>query len=153
MVQRVETLDLPVPLSVALRAPLPVSLLDLVIRKGLVEGLQGGAGVSHEGQAGVLVGVEVGDVYVDEANVGVLESGFRGRREVAPTGADPDDEVGLAGRAVGGGSAGGANSPEGERVVVEHSALAGLRLGDRDAGLFGEAPQGLRRIRVDRAPA
>ena len=38
-------------------------------------------------------------------------------------------------------------------MIVGHGALAGLRLCDRDPGLFGEAPQGICGFGVDRAPA
>ena len=90
---------------------------------------------------GELVGVERRDVEVDEADVVGGEHGPRRGGEVAVAGADADHEVGLGGERVGGGRAGGADRADRLRVVVGQGALAGLGLGDRDAGGLGERAQ------------
>ena len=100
----------------------------------------------------MFAGVEVGDVYVDEACLGILERRLGGRCEVGPAGAYADDEVGLAGRAVGCEGARRADGAKGARVVVWKGALACLCLADGDARAFTQAPQGLCRLRVDDAP-
>ena len=97
------------------------------------------------GRPGVLERVDGRDVEVDEARV-LGEQRARGGREVAPARADAEDHVGLARDRVGGGRAGGADRAERLRVVVGQRALAGLRLGDRDAGRLGE------RARARRSP-
>src|SRR5215211_3554535 len=150
--KRIESLDLPVPLFVQAGVLVPVLFVYLVTGEGPGECLERRPGVPDQRETGVFVGVEVGDVHVYEANPGVLESGLRGGGEVRPAGPDPDDEVGLAGSLVRGERARGSYRAQGTGMVVGHGALTGLRLADRDAGLFGKAPQGFRGLRVDHTP-
>ena len=90
--------------------------------------------VAHEGEASVLVGVEVRDVHVDEAHVGVLEGCLGGGGEVRPAGAHADNEVGLGRHAVGGEGARRAYRAQSAGVVVGHRALASLGLAYEYAG-------------------
>jgi hypothetical protein len=101
----------------------------------------------------VFAGVEACHVYVEEARLGVLEGGLGGRCEVRPAGANPDDQVGLAGRAVRREGARRADGAQRARMVVGQGALARLRLSDGDAGAFAQAPQRFRGLRVDDATA
>ena len=117
------------------------------------ERLEPRARVRHQRQAGVLEGVDGGDVEVDEAHVGVGEEAARRGREVAPARADAEHDVGLARDRVRRRGAGGADRADGLRVVVGQRALAGLGLGHGDAGRLGELAQRLGRLRVDRAAA
>ena len=75
-----------------------------------------------------------GDVQVHEPHVRVLERGPRRGGEVAVPGADPDDHVGVAGQRIGDRRAGRPDPADGLRVVPADAALAGLGVGDRDAG-------------------
>src|SRR5829696_3037543 len=99
-VQGIEPPDLFVPIPRFAGVLLPVAPLYLVAGKRIIQRFERRAGVADEGESGVLVGVEVGDVYVDEARCGVLERRLGGGGEVGPAGAYPDNEVGLTGRAV-----------------------------------------------------
>src|SRR5215211_8582422 len=149
VLQRVEALDLPVPLPVGLLARLAVFHLHFVAGQGFEEGFQRGASIAYQRDSGMFMGVEVGDVDVYEAYVWVLESGLGGGGEVRPAGAYADHEVSLPGGTVGSQRSRRPDSAESEGVVVGHRAFAGLCLADRDAGLFGEAPQGIGGLGVD----
>ena len=94
--------------------------------------------VRDERDAGVLERVDRRDVQVDEANVGLGEQRTRGGREVAPAGADADDDVGLARDRVRRGAAGDADGADRRDVVVGQRPLARLGLADRDARLLRE---------------
>src|SRR5215213_6509376 len=139
MLQRVEPLDFPIPLPVALLARPAVFRFDFVPSQGFGEGFERRPGVPQEAQAHVLGGVEIRDVDVYEAYLRVLEGCLRGGGEVRPAGANPDHYVGLPGSTVGGQRSRRPDGAESAGVVVGHRALAGLRLADRDAGLLGEA--------------
>ena len=52
-----------------------------------------------------------------------------------------EHQVGLVGERVGGGGAGDADRAHAERMVVGSAALAGLRLGDRNAGALRQKPR------------
>src|SRR5215208_1365791 len=151
--QGVQPTDFPVPLPRLLGVLLPVAALHLITHNRIVQRMERGSGVTDEGEAGMFAGVEVGDVYVDEASLGVLERRLGGRCEVGPAGAHPDDEICLAGRAVGWEGARRADGAQGARVVVGKGALACLRLADGDARTFAQAPQGFCGLRIDDAPA
>ena len=84
------------------------------------------ARVGDQRQRGVLVGVELGDVDVDEAHVRVLERGLGGGGEVAVARADADHQVGLARGQVRARRAGHADGAQVLRMVEGQRALAGL---------------------------
>ena len=60
-----------------------------------VAGLDARTGVAHQRQRRVLARVKVCDVNVDEAHVGVLESSLGRGHEIAVSGADADDKIGV----------------------------------------------------------
>src|SRR5215208_1681843 len=150
--QRVEPLDLPVPLSRSFLSLLPVLAIHLEAGEQSRESFKCRPGVADECEAGVFVGVEVRDVDVHEAHPRVLEGGLRRCGEVRPAGADADDQVRFAGGAVGGEGARGPHGAQSEGMIVGHRALPGLRLPDRDACPFDETPQDLGRLGVDHTP-
>ena len=115
--------------------------------------LEPAAGVALSDHGRQLVGVDRGDVEVDEAHAGVGEDGLGGGGEVAVAGADADDDVRLGGQGVGGRGAGGADGADGLRVVEGQRALAGLGLRDRDAGGLDEGAQRVGGVGVDHAAA
>jgi len=82
----------------------------------------------------MLAGVERGDVEIDETDARVLERGARRGGEVAVSRADADDDIGLGGQRVSGRGSGGADPADGRWVIPGQRALAGLGVGDRDAG-------------------
>ena len=98
-----------------------------------------------------LAASSAGDVEVDEPHARVLERRPGRRGEVAVAGADADHDVGLAGQRVRHRRAGRPDPADGLRVVPPDRALAGLGVGDRDAGRLGEPAQLLGRLAVDHA--
>src|SRR5215211_929445 len=118
VLQRIQSLDLPVPLLVQAGVLLPVVPVHLVAGEGPGEGFDRCPGIPDQRETGVFVGVEVGDVHVYEANPGVLKGGLRGGGEVRPAGPDPDDEVRLAGSPVRGERARGSYRPQVTGMVV-----------------------------------
>src|SRR5215204_1457920 len=153
MIQGIEPPNLGVPLLRLAGVLLSVAPLHFVAHNGVVQYFECGAGVTDESDTRVLVGVEVSDVYADEARLGVPERGLGGRGEVGPAGAHTDDEVGLAGRAVGREGSCCADGAQSAGVVVGQRALPRLRLAHRDAGGFAQAPQRFGCLRVDDAAA
>src|SRR5262249_62242290 len=105
--------------------------------------LEGCARVGDQGQAGVLEGIELGDVDVQEPDVLVLERRLGRGGEVAQACSDGDHQVGLAGGDVRAGRPGDSDRAEVHRVIERQRALAGLRLADGDTRLRGEARQDL----------
>ncbi len=101
----------------------------------------------------MFVGVEFGDVDVDEADGGILEGSFGGAGEIGVARADADDEVCFAGGNVCPRCAGDAHGAKLLRVVVRERAFAGLRFADGDAGGFGEICKGARSFGVEDAAA
>src|SRR5439155_5832300 len=83
----------------------------------------------------------------------MLKRRFRGRGEVTVAGANADDQVGLAGSDIGAWRSGDPNGPEVLWMIEGQRSFAGLRLGNRDAGLFDETCQRLRSSAVDDAAA
>ena len=130
-----------------------VAFFDLAAGDGGLEFLERGAGVACERKRGVFVGVEFGDVDIDEAYRGILESGFGGGGEIGVAGADANDEVGFAGGDVCAGCAGDANGAKLLRVVVGQGAFAGLRFAGGDAGGFGEICEGAGGFGIENAAA
>lgn len=134
-----------------LPALLGVGVLGLVGRVDAVVALvqclgqrfEGGAGIGDERQRGKLVGVEAGDVEVEEADRRVREEGGGGGGEVGVAGADADDQVGGTGQFVGGRGAGVADAADVGGVVVAQRTLAGLGGGDGDPGGGGQCGEGL----------
>ena len=151
--QRVRALDGRVPVAGQARRLRSVAVVDRPALERGGQPLERRTGVGDEGDAGVLRGVERGDVDVDEPDAVGREQRPRRRREVAPARPDPDDDVGVAGDRVRGRRACGADRAERGRVVVRQRALAGLRLPDRDAGRLDEAPERVGRLAVDDAAA
>ena len=141
-------LDLGVPLGPQRGLPLAVGGFHGIPLQRRGQRSEGLAGVGHDGEPGVLARVEPCDVDVDEPDTLVLEGGSRRGREVAPPGADADDEVCLSGERVGGGGPGGADGPHLLRVAVRERALARLALPDRYAGLLAERAQRVLRAGV-----
>ena len=74
--------------------------------------------ISHDGNGGDLIGVELRRVDVDEPYLWVLEGGHGGRGEIGIAGADADDEVGVASQTVRSQVAGSADRAYALRVVV-----------------------------------
>ncbi len=101
----------------------------------------------------MLVGVDRGDVDVDELHVRVLERGPGRGGEVLVAGADADDQVRLGGDGVGRRRAGGADGAEGELVVPGQDADAGLGVAHRDAGQLDEPGEFLVGVGVEHAAA
>ena len=87
------------------------------------------------GKSCVFVGVEFGDVDVDEANVGILKRGFRGAGEIGVTRADADDQVCVASEDVCAGSSGDADCADGLRVIVGKRAFARVGFADGNSRL------------------
>ncbi len=71
---------------------------------------------------------------------GLAKTVWLGGGEVGVAGADADHEVGLTGERVGGAVAGRADAADGHPVVEVDRALAGLGVGDRDAGRLRRRP-------------
>ncbi len=94
----------------------------------------------HRGRR-LLVGVQRGDVDVDEPNVRVGEQSPGGGGEVRVAGADADDQVRGTGDVVGDRGAGVPDGPELAGVVEAQRATARLRFGHRNSGALGESPQ------------
>lgn len=143
-----------VPAGLLGRDPLLQVGADPVAAEGLVQLDEGLAGVRDDRQGGaVLVGVDRGDVDVDELHVRVLERGPRRGGEVLVARADADDQVRFGGDGVGRRRAGGADRAEGELVVPGQDADAGLGVADRDAGQLGEPRELLVGVGVEDAAA
>ncbi len=117
-------------------------------RECRAELLEGRPGIAHERTASELGGVAGADVDVHDLNVGVLEDGARGSREIGVARADPEHEIGVARDEVGCTRARGADRPERERVTVGESSLPGLRLRDRHPGLLDERAERVGRVGV-----
>ncbi len=130
----------------------PPPRVPSAVAQGLREGGQALAGVGDERQRGLLVGVEAGDVEVEEAGA-PGEEGAGGGGEVGVAGADADDEVGGTGQGGGGLRAGVADTAHVAGVVVRQGTLAGLGGGDGQTGALGEGPQGLLGSAVPHAAA
>ena len=84
------------------------------------------------------MGVERGDIEVDESHAIGGEDCPRGGREVAVASADPDDEVGLVGDRVGSRRPRRSDGTQRLRVVVGQRPLACLGFPDRDSRRLGE---------------
>ncbi len=139
--QPIQALDLLVPLLAEARGLVAIGRIDRVALQRVPEQLDRRARVADEREPGLLRGVEVRDVDVDEPRTGVCECRLRGRREIRPASTDADHEVGLGGDAVGGEGPGHSDRPERRRMVVRKRALAGLRLAFRNPRLLDEAAQ------------
>ncbi len=102
---------------------------------------KGFAGIADQTERRFLVGVEFGDVDVDELHALGAEHRVRGRGEVGVAGADADDQVGLVGQGVGEDRPRGAERVDHLWVVVGERGLAGLGHPDGNTGLRGERRQ------------
>ena len=91
-----DALDLGVPLAVQLEDAGTVLGRGRVVADGGRKLLERRPRVTDERDRGVLEGVELADVDVDEPDARVLEGGLRRRREVREPGADADHEIGPA---------------------------------------------------------
>ena len=105
-----------------------------------VELLQRDARIGHQRQAAVLVGVELGDVDVDEAHVGILEGGLRGGGEIAEARADARSPGRPRAPRCSRQGAGDADGAEILRMVERQRALAGLRFAHRNTVCDANAP-------------
>ena len=117
------------------------SAVTRVVREQLGELAKRLAGVAHQSEGGLLVGVEFGHVEVDELHVRVGEQRVGGRGEVGVAGADSDDQIGLVGERVREHRSGGAEGVHHLRVFPRQAGLAGLGDPDRDAGPRREVGQ------------
>ena len=79
------------------------------------------AGIADQAERGFLIGIEFGDVDVDELHTLGAENRVRRSSEVGVAGADADDQVGLVGQGVGEHRPGRAERIDHLRVVVGQS--------------------------------
>ena len=119
-----------------------VVLRDSEVRQCLVEPNQCFAGIGDDWQLrAILIGIKRSHVDVDELDVRVLEHGARGGREIAITGTNTNDDIGITSDAVGSERAGGTHATEVLCVIpIQHTAT-GLRGAHRNAGLFRQLLQ------------
>jgi hypothetical protein len=100
--------------------------------------LEGRASVTDKRQRGVLVGIELGGVDVDESHVGVLKGRLGSSGEIAVPGSNPNHEIGFASADVGSGRAGNSDGPKILRMVITQGTLSRLGFYDRDPRLCGK---------------
>ena len=105
------------------------------------------------GSAPCLLGIEALHVEADDRRLRVAEQRPGAGGEILQPRADREHDVGLGRERVRGARAGDADRAHVERMIVRQRALAGLRLGDRNAVRLGEAPQRLGRLGVVHAAA
>src|SRR5439155_21092152 len=118
VLDRIEARDLRVPVAIQPRGILAIRIVDRPAIEQLRESLERRACVADERNTGMLGGVEVGDVDVDEAYVRISERGLRRGREVRPARADAEYEIRLGGEPVCREGAGDADRPERRGMVV-----------------------------------